>query len=171
MEVNARGIRLWSLGLLTVALLVPTVASNAQQGGQNPTMTYRNLTLAHDSARAHTRKNGDAINNDTLRVEVVFKNPVAIALKSVVFDNPLPANLILIGGTATTSAPAKIEYSADGGKTFSTQPMIRANVNGQDVERPATPDQYTHIRWTVTGALAAGASVTARYDVRVGVRR
>jgi uncharacterized repeat protein (TIGR01451 family) len=134
-------------------------------------MTFRNLTLAHDSARARTRKNGDALNNDTLRYEVKFKNPTQVTLRNVVFENPLPSNLMLIGGTATTSAPARIEYSIDNGKTFSTQPMVRETINGRAVERPAAPERYTHIRWTVTGDVAPNATVTAQYDARVGVRR
>jgi uncharacterized repeat protein (TIGR01451 family) len=153
-------------------MLVQASSSHAQVPNTSAvTMTYRNLTLAHDSAGARTRKNGDALNNDTLRYELMFRNPQQFALRNVVFENPLPSNLLLVGGSVTTSAPARIEFSIDGGKTFSTQPMARTTVNGVSVERPAAPEQYTHIRWTIMGELAVGATVTARYDARIGVRR
>jgi len=173
MKSNERGMSRWMVAALLGVLLVAGVArANAQGAKPSPvTMTFRNLTLAHDSARARTRKNGDAVTNDTLRYELVFKNPATVALKNVVFENPLPSNLLMIAGTATTTAPATIEYSVDGGKTFSAEPRIKETVNGQSVERAATPAEYTHIRWTVTGSIAPGATVTARYDVRVGVRR
>src|SRR4051812_45614767 len=113
MNANARRKQICAIAALVFALLGPAVSSRAQVSAQTSpiTMTVRNLTLAHDSARARTRKSSDALNNDTLRYELVFKNPTPIALKSVVFDNPLPANLIMIGGSATSSVPEKIEYS------------------------------------------------------------
>jgi uncharacterized repeat protein (TIGR01451 family) len=173
MTGHDKAMKRWCAAFAVIAtLLLQSSGSHAQVPNASAmTMTVRNLTLAHDSARAKPRKSGDALMNDTLRYELNFRNPQPIALRNVVFENPLPSNLLLIGGSVTTSAPARIEYSIDGGKTFAVQPMARTNVNGQMVERPALPEQYTHIRWTVVGDLAVGATVTAGYDARIGVRR
>jgi uncharacterized repeat protein (TIGR01451 family) len=162
--------------VFAMLLLLHAGDVHAQQPGAAKsalTMSFRNLTLAHDSARANPRPRsaGQALHNDTLRYELVFRNPTAVALRNVVFENPLPSNLLLVGGSVTTSAPARVEYSIDGGKTFSEQPRVREVVNGTEVERAAAPERYTHIRWTVTSDIAPNATVTARYDARVGVRR
>ena len=157
--------------LVTALLLGWPTESRAQDVPKSAiTMSYRNLTLSRNPERAKGRKNGDALNNDTLRYELVFRNPTTVALRNVVFENPLPPNLILVGGSATTSTAAVIEYSADGGKSFAVAPKIREVVEGKQVERVAVPEEFTHIRWTVTGEVEPNATVTARYDVRVGAR-
>jgi uncharacterized repeat protein (TIGR01451 family) len=166
--------RSWMIALFAVALMVaPATVSSAQ--AQQPTgqlaMSYQNLTLARDTARARKSKPTEVATNDTLRYSLVFKNTASRPISDVVFDNPLPDNMQLIGGSVTSSAPAKVEYSIDGGHTFSVQPMQTFLENGKSVQRPARPAEYTHIRWTMAGSVAAGASVTARYDVRVGVKR
>jgi hypothetical protein len=36
------------------------------------------------------------------------------------------------------------------------------------VQRAAAPEKYTHVRWTVGGFVAPGATVVAEFDVRFG---
>jgi hypothetical protein len=56
-----------------------------------------------------------------------------------------------------------VEYSTDGGKTFSARPMVSEVVGGKRVQKPAPPEQYTHVRWTVRGSISPGAMVTAEF--------
>jgi hypothetical protein len=59
------------------------------------------------------------------------------------------------------------EYSADGGKTFSTNPTEEVTVEGRKVRRAVAPERYTHVRWTVGGTVAPGATLTAEFDTRL----
>ena len=71
------------------------------------------------------------------------------------------------GSTRASRDDARAEYSADGGRTFSAQPMEEVVVEGRRVRRPVAPERYTHVRWTVDGWVAPGATVTAEFDARL----
>ncbi|HEX2189402.1 MAG TPA: hypothetical protein VHG51_10915, partial [Longimicrobiaceae bacterium] len=66
----------------------------------------------------------------------------------------------------SSRADARAEYSADGGATFSAQPTEEVVVEGRRVRRPVSPERYTHVRWTVDGWVAPGATVAAELDAR-----
>lgn len=159
------------LPLLGVVLVLAAgMQPAAAQQPEALTVSYENLTLARDSVRVKQGAGSVALPNDTLRYLVTFANTQGRELRNVVFTNPVPQGVVLLGGSVSASAPAKIEYSIDGGASYSVQPVVTVTENGRQVRRPATPAQYTHIRWTVTGGVAPSARVVARYDVRVGAR-
>ncbi len=81
---------------------------------------------------------------------------------------PIPAGTVYVSGTASARPGLTVEYSIDGGKTFAAKPVI--GVKGKDGSEqtvPAPADRYTTIRWTWGTPLAAGASASVSYQVRV----
>src|SRR6266540_3397168 len=104
---------------------------------------------------------------DEIRYTLVFTNVTAAPVKNVQFVDPIPSGLVYVLGSATSAQPARIEYSIDGGKTYSVQPMIDAVENGRKVAKPAPREMYTHVRWTVVGSAAPGAQVTAELRAQV----
>ncbi len=71
-------------------------------------------------------------------------------------------------GSATADRDdVSISYSIDGGQTYTAQPMIEVEVNGERVTRPAPPELYTHIRWLVSGWVQPGARVTAEFRAQL----
>ena len=153
--------------LVAVALLGAPVVVSAQ--GAPLQITVENVTLKRDSVRAKGATKA-ALPTDTLRYALTFTNRETRAVRNVVFENPLPAGLMLLGGTVTTSAGARVEYSIDGGRTYAERPVVSVMEGGRRVERAAAPGAYTHIRWTTTDAVAPGARVIAQYDARLGRR-
>jgi uncharacterized repeat protein (TIGR01451 family) len=88
------------------------------------------------------------------------RNPVALG--------PVPAGTAFVPGTATTGPDLKVDYSIDGGKTFSAKPTV--TVTGKDGRPqvvPAPPETYTTIRWTWGTPLPAGATASVSYQVQV----
>jgi hypothetical protein len=71
------------------------------------------------------------------------------------------------GSSSASRDDIRVEYSADGGKNFSTQPTEEVTIEGRKVRRPVASERYTHVRWTVGGTVAPGAAVTAEYDARL----
>lgn len=150
--------------------VVAVVASSrpvvAQQASTNPlSVSFTNLTLAKDSVRVRTQAANSVMPGDTLRYSLTFANRESRALANVVFNNPIPSGVVVL----PTAAPSgiRVEYSIDGGFAFAARPMVLVEENGRRVSRPAEPESYTHIRWSVAGSIAPGASVTAQYDARV----
>ena len=88
------------------------------------------------------------------------RNPVALG--------PVPAGTVFIPGTASTAPDLKVDYSIDGGRTYSEKPLI--TVTGKDGRQqtvPAPAERYTTIRWTWGTPLAAGTTATVSYQVQV----
>jgi uncharacterized repeat protein (TIGR01451 family) len=160
--------------MLSLIAFVALAGSPALAQSSSPkalAVTAENL-MAGDSehraaaARGHDPK--ELMPGDVVRYRLTFTNVTPRAVKSVVFDNPLPAGLRYQGGTASADRDkVAIQYSIDGGKTYSSQPMIEVEVDGKRVERPASPDMYTHIRWSVQGSVLPGAVVRAEFRAQL----
>lgn len=75
----------------------------------------------------------------------------------------IPKGTAFIPGSAGGDGVTGIEYSADGGQTFSARPTVK--VKGED--RPASPDAYTNVRFTWNAPIDAGSAKQAYYRTRV----
>ena len=137
-------------------------------------ITAENLMAGDAQHRAAAARGHDPTQlmpGDVVRYRLTFTNVTPSAVRKVVFDNPLPAGLRYIAGTATADREqVSIQYSIDSGKSFSTQPMIETEVEGKRVQRPAPPDRYTNIRWSVDGSVLPGASVRAEFRAQLAPR-
>jgi len=153
--------------LFALLLAVAATPAVAQQR-QALVVTAQNRTAAAEQTAGRKRSDDRARPGDVLRYRLTFTNVTPGAVRGVTLANPLPAGVRFVGGSARTErGDARVEYSADGGRTFSAQPMEEAVVDGRAVTRPVPAERYTHVRWTVGGALAPGATVVAEYDARV----
>jgi uncharacterized repeat protein (TIGR01451 family) len=164
--------------MLSMFAFVALAASPAlAQGVGSPkafVITAENL-MAGDSqhkaaaVRGHDPK--ELMPGDVVRYRLTFTNVTPHAVKNVVFDNPLPSGLRYQGGTAAVDRDqVSIDYSIDGGKSYSAQPMIEVEVEGKRVQRQAPADMYTHIRWSVLGSVLPGAAVHAEFRAQLAAR-
>ena len=165
--------RLLSLFALSIVAGVPAMA----QGTAAPkalVITAENLMAGdaqHKAAASRGRDSKELMPGDVVRYRLTFTNVTPHAVKSVVFDNPLPAGLRYQAGTASSDRQqVVIQYSIDGGKSYSAEPMIEAEVDGKRVQRPAPADMYTHIRWSVQGSVLPGAVVRAEFRAQLAAR-
>ena len=80
----------------------------------------------------------------------------------------IPAGTSFVAGSAEGEAGSAVTYSIDGGKTFSTQPIVEEKQPDGTVKRvPAPASMYTEVRYEWSDALAAGGKLSASYKVRV----
>jgi len=80
----------------------------------------------------------------------------------------IPAGTSLVAGSAAAEQGSTVTYSIDGGKTFSTQPIIEEKQPDGSVKKVAAPvSMYTEVRYEWSDALAAGGKLSASYKVRV----
>ena len=159
-----------SIAHLLVLLVLAVVPAAAQRGAPSGPfrVTAQNRTAAELAARGTPRGDDQVRPGDVVRYRLAFTNPQRTPVRPVL-ANPIAPGMTFVAGSARTArADARAEYSIDGGKTYSTQPMEWVVVNGRRVQRAAAPEKYTHVRWTVGGFVAPGATVVAEFDARFG---
>ena len=143
--------------MMTAALLL--TGAGALSAQRPLVVTALNLT-----ARTRGSQSQAVMPGDVLQYQLRFTNQRQGDARGVVFTNPVPAGLRYVDGSAGADRQdVTVEYSADGGKTFAKTPIVTEVVAGRRVQKPASPAQYTHVRWTVRGSIASGASVTAEF--------
>lgn len=80
----------------------------------------------------------------------------------------IPAGTAFVAGSAVAVEGSTVTFSIDGGKTFSTQPIIeQKQADGTVKKVPAPASMYTEVRYEWSDALAAGGKLSASYKVRV----
>ena len=158
----------YTLPLLALAMLAAAPAARAQQT-EALVVTATNRTAAAEAEAGAPRSDAAALPGDVLRYRLTFRNPGQQPVRGVVLNNPVAAGLIFVAGSARSSRDDVVtEFSTDGGRSWAAQPMEEVtDESGRRVRRPAPPEKYTHVRWTVTGAVTPGTTVTAEFDARL----
>jgi uncharacterized repeat protein (TIGR01451 family) len=106
---------------------------------------------------------------DVVEYRLVFTNITGQPVRNIQFTDPLPEGMHYLQGTAGADREdVHVEFSIDNGASYSEQPMVEVVVDGRTEERPASPEVYTDIRWTVQGDLQPDARVSAAFQVRYG---
>lgn len=115
-------------------------------------------------------RDGKAVSVDGLQLtpgEVIIwkvrvKNRSARTVSNVRADGLVPKGTQFVPNSFS-GVGSRVEYSIDGGASYSAQPTIV--VNGK--VRPAPMDSYTNVRFLWDGEIAAGESKAAQYKTRL----
>ena len=100
--------------------------------------------------------------------QIVSSNEGTGAARDYKAVGHIPAGTVLVAGSATGENGSTVTYSIDGGKTFSTQPVVEERQpDGAVKQVPAPVSMYTEVRYEWSDALAPGGKLTASYKVRV----
>lgn len=156
---------------MALALMV-ALASPAAAQGQVPPGTFvvaaENVTALAEAEAGRPRSDDGIRLGDRVRYTLTFTNPTAGPVRNVVLHNPLAEGLRFVAGSARIEGgSALVEYSIDGGASFSSTPMIEVVEGGRRVERAAPAQLYTDVRWTISTEIEAGARVIASYEARL----
>jgi uncharacterized repeat protein (TIGR01451 family) len=87
---------------------------------------------------------------------------------NAVMDDPIPKGTVYLAGSAFGN-DAEVTFSIDSGKTFKKPSLLTYEVklpSGKIEKRTASPEQYTHIRWTVS-VIPAHGSGQVGFQVRM----
>jgi uncharacterized repeat protein (TIGR01451 family) len=81
---------------------------------------------------------------------------------------PIPLGTAYVPGTATQTKNLEVEFSTDGGRTFSPAPAVSlAGKDGTFHTLSAPPEKYTTVRWRWSTPLPVGATAEVSYEVEV----
>ena len=152
-------------------------ASNAGNAGSPKALeiTATNLMATDARRREQASARGrDAISRDgvlpgdVIRYQLRFTNITKRPVREVVFTDPVPAGLRFVAAPApVVRDDVAVTYSIDGGRSYSLTPVIETTVDGKRVTRPAPPESYTHVRWTVLGWVQPDAQVTVEFRAQL----
>lgn len=105
---------------------------------------------------------------DVLRYSLSSSNVGDAAARNLVLNQPIPAQMSYLANSAGSNAGLQLSYSINGGKSFSSQPMIQVKQkDGTVIEKPAPAELYTHVRWEAQGDLPPNRNLVASYEVQV----
>jgi len=167
--------RVWKASLVLAVVLggIPSGAARGQEAEAPKALvvTAENLMQGDARHQEYESRGGDPaamLPGDVVRYELQFTNLTSDSVQQVVFQNQVPAGLEYVAASAGADRDdVSVEYSIDGGATYTATPMAEVVVDGQTVLRPAPPETYTHIRWTLAGWLQPQAELTAEYRARL----
>ena len=107
---------------------------------------------------------------DVLRYAVMANNKGNAPAQDLAIVQPIPRGTVYVLNSAAAADEGSIvlNYSIDGGKTYSANPMITVKMaNGQVMEIPAPAEAYSHIQVKFNRQLAKGEVARATYQVAV----
>ncbi len=160
------------LGLLGILLLfvVLSAFANRVSAAEEP------LQGAMRSFLVEMNEEGKEVLTETEQVKpgqvieyaLVYGNVTDGNLSDVNILGPIPEGTVYMAGTAVIIDKITPRFSIDGGVLFKPEPVLYTvkQDDGTELERVATPDMYTHVRWTVENLLAQ-QKLTLKYRVKV----
>jgi uncharacterized repeat protein (TIGR01451 family) len=185
-----------SLSLVATLVVLPIASINILPAIANSSSTNQNnlrvaqtqqqpvaLLLSAEVKKVSRDENGNekiswnqlppssqVIPGSILRYTVTAENNTSRNMRNLAVTQPVPDGMVYIMQSATkaSAANASVDFSIDGGKSFSPKPVVR--VRGRDgkiEERTAPTDAYTHVRWNFGETLPASSKVQVSYQVKV----
>ena len=84
---------------------------------------------------------------------------------NVVITDPIPEHMDYTG--SVKGDRTRITFSVDGGKTYDVATALMVPISEGEGERPAKPEDYTHIRWQLNDALEPGSALSVEFHARL----
>ncbi|MBW6456285.1 MAG: DUF11 domain-containing protein [Trueperaceae bacterium] len=163
------------LALVLVALAQPQAATTQER--EPVEVRFESYVVA-----AVTRADGgidevftaaDTANQgDVIEYRLVVTNTTAAALPAVALVGPIPEFMTYVADSATPGSDwLRLEFSADGGQSFSEPPVMITIVqaDGTRTQVVAAPELYDAVRWTLLTPLEPNAAEPLTLTYRLTV--
>lgn len=144
-------------------------------------------TAATPRLEVNVRVEREVVKNDPSGRRIVHREPVGVANPgdTLVYtlearnagdgpavgadlDDPIPEGTTLVVDSVEKSG-ARLSASLDGAKTWVAFPALveRRAEDGTTTRVPVPAEAYTHLRWSLPGAIAPGESRNVSFKVRI----
>jgi uncharacterized repeat protein (TIGR01451 family) len=154
--------------LITSGVMAYSLRNNAPVQGGSPAMKI-NLsgTIARSTGNVAIEKAGSVGPGEVINYTITSNNEGSGSARDYKTTGPIPARTIYIDGSAKAEGASAV-YSLDGGKSYSTKPIIdQRQPDGSVKKVPAPVSMYTHVRFEWSDPLVAKGHCSASYQVRV----
>ena len=154
--------------LFGLLLIGSAVATHAQDNGTLDIRTIvqkEEIFVADDGSEETRLVVADmVIPGDEVVYTLTYANVGDQPAENIVITNPLPTQLTYIAGSAS-GADANVLFSVDGGVSYGETSELK--VVEQGLERPARPEDVTHIRWVIAEPIQPGEEGVAQFRARL----
>ncbi len=147
-----KGEKMKKLVCMAVASLLFVVSADAKNSSpiKLTTKSYKEVVKIDSSGKkkvilVDAKK---VIPGDVVLYKNIIKNNSTTDAKDMVLNNTIPLHTIYVLNSATCEGDCKILFSVDGGKHFARPKELKVKGNG--VERVATANDYTNVRWILS---------------------
>jgi uncharacterized repeat protein (TIGR01451 family) len=139
--------------LALLALIAPVAAHAADNVSLSSQVFVERVKPGADGKPVAVREAPKVVTpGDKLIFELSYHNQGAQPATGFALTDPIPQNVVFAG----SESPGAV-FSVDGGKTWG--PLASLKVAGPNgASRPAVAADVTHIRWSFSQAIPAGAS-------------
>ena len=168
--ISRRSAERWKWRCTTLLLgLLAAIGSGAQTPAPELQVTTTaelaqvQVTNGHTSVRLMAANH--VVPGDLLIYTLKVRNPGNDTVVMPQFVAPIPLHTSYVADSAVGPG-AEVLYSVDSGETFDKPQNLRVRGEGR-VLRPATPADYTHIRWTLRHGLKPKSVAYARFRARL----
>jgi uncharacterized repeat protein (TIGR01451 family) len=113
-------------------------------------------------------QNAKVGSGDVIRFTLNGLNQGKGAAKHLLLNQAIPAGTrYVLQSARLINAPADVQFSIDGGKSYSPSPKVKVQRGNQLIEEPAPAEAYTHIRLGLNQELSPQGTVRGEYQVTV----
>jgi len=141
---------------------------NAEQKGhiELKMMVEQEVTVTDESGEKNVKRTGAklVLPGDEVIYTIIYRNISKEEATGVVITNPIPEHMIYTAGSAL-GEDTEIVYSVDGVHFDIADKLKVALPDGG--ERPATAEDYSHIRWIIKTPLPPGKKGDVSYHARL----
>ena len=151
---------------LTLALSLALMSTfvSAEVTLTNSMFEVVTITAADGSTSDQWQQPDKLVPGERVGYQIEVNNQGTEPAADIVIANPIPEHTEYVQGSAK-GLGTQIEFSVDNGKTFALPAQLFVEQNGERVQAQAA--DYTQVRWKLNQPLAAGASLTVQYIVKI----
>jgi uncharacterized repeat protein (TIGR01451 family) len=145
----------WLTGIVLLASVGHAAAEQAKGAIRLDVKAEKEVVVMNADGQPETQRVPAAkvVPDDKVVYTITYVNTGNDAAEHVFITNPVPDHMSYLNGTATGDH-AVVTFSVDGGHVFDTPEHLTVKT-ADGKTRPATSDDYTHIRWTLTKDVAS----------------
>ena len=149
---------------LAFSLTLMSFIASAEVSLTNTVFEVVTITNKDGSQQDQWQKPDKILPGERIGYQVEVTNQGTEAAANIVIANPIPEHTVYVQGSAK-GLDTQIEFSVDNGKTYALPAEIFIEKDGKRVQAEAT--DYNQVRWILNKSLAAGASTTVQYIVKI----
>jgi len=149
---------------LALSLSLMSLTASAEVTLTNTVFEVVTITAEDGSKQDQWQQPDKLLPGERVGYQIEVNNKGTEPAADIVIANPIPEHTVYVQDSAK-GLNTSIEFSVDNGKTFAQPAQLFIEKEGKRVQ--ATSEDFTQVRWKLNTPLAAGASSTVQYIVKI----